>query len=54
MISVWLLKDLYERLYLIAFRNNVSIATYVRGIIIDAIIDEEEKNDKQTPTTTKR
>ena len=39
-VATWILKSDYASLQDLAAKNNVTVATYIRGIIVDAIQDE--------------
>jgi hypothetical protein len=47
-VGTWLQANDYQKLEQFARNNNVSIASYVRGIIIDAIQDESSCISKAT------
>ena len=39
-VATWILKSDFKALQDLAAKNNVSVAAYIRGIIVDAIQDE--------------
>lgn len=41
-IATWILKTDFEQLQQLAAKNNVTIAAYLRAIIVDALQDEAE------------
>jgi hypothetical protein len=41
-VAAWLTADQHKQLSSIAAANNVTISTYLRGIIVDALADQNE------------
>lgn len=48
-ISMWLSKDEFEELKQSASASNVKVSVYVRGIVIDAINDERDRQMLSIP-----